>query len=137
LNFYRPVLALDVVGWITHPNSQHRVNRFEKHSVTVRLKITKRLSIRQQSAGTDTENEAAIEHVVEHRNLRRGCDRMRVWQVNRAGAKLDAFRAVDQARNEHCARRDVFRAVGSVFADKALGEAQFVREHKGLSILAE
>src|SRR3981189_141952 len=73
-----PIFALKIVRWLAGPDLQNLIYRFEKHLVEIGIEIAEELSIRQQSAGTDPENQASVEHVVEHRQAGRDGGRMGV-----------------------------------------------------------
>ncbi len=62
---------------------------------------------------------------------------MRVRQIHRAGAELDALGRVHERREKERAGGDVLGLVGGVFAAIGLGEAELVGEHEGFAVLAE
>ena len=116
---------------------QYLIDRFEEHRIAVGVEIAEHFRVRQQSARRNTEDETAIEHVIEHRDLRRDGGRMAVRHVHGAGAKLDRFGAVDQACKEHQARRDVLGLIGDVLAGISLNKAEFVGKYKSLAVFAQ
>jgi hypothetical protein len=132
-----PVFSLQVVRRIVLPDVQDLIDRFEKHRVAVGIEIAEYFRIREQSARRDSENETAIEHVVEHRDLCGDGRGMAIGHVHRAGSELDRFRAVDQARQEHQAGRDILGLIGDVLAGIALGESKLIGENKRLAVLAQ
>ncbi len=83
------------------------------------------------------EDEAALEQVVEHRDLRRDRRRMAVGQVERAGAERDPLRQVREAGEEHRAVGDDLGQVGDVLADEGLGDSRAGRQQDRLAVLAQ
>src|SRR5256714_15211321 len=82
-----PVFSLDVVRRLARPDIQHLINRFEKHRVAVGVEISEQFRVGQQPARTDAENQAPIEHVIEHRHTGGGGGRVSGWAVYGAGPK--------------------------------------------------
>ena len=85
----------------------------------------------------DSQIEAAVEHMIEHRDL--GCDRrrVRVRHIDRAGAEPHPLDVVCDPGEEADPGRDVFREVGGVLADIAFGEAKLIGQHERFAILAQ
>src|SRR3954453_18102238 len=137
LEHHVPVFALDAIGRIALPDLQHLVDAFQKHRVAIGIEIAERLGVRHQAARRDAKDEAAIQHMIEHRDVRRDCSRMIVRHVDGAGAEFDALRRLDQRANKHHARRDVLGAVGVMLADIAFDVAELVGEDERLAILAQ
>ena len=137
LNRYAPIFALQIIRRLAGPDLKHLIDRFQEHRVPVRFEITEDLRVRQQPAGADTEDQAAIEHVVEHRNRGSNRSRMRVRHVDGAGAEFDLFRRGGEPGDEGNAGGDVLGLVGDVLADIGLGEAQFVRQQESFAVLLQ
>ena len=132
-----PVLAIQVIRRVVVPDRQHLVDGFQEHLVAVGVEVAECLGVRQQATRADAEQEAAVEHMVEHGDLRGDRCRMRVRHVDGAGAELHGLGLVHQAGEEDRAGGDVLGAVGDVFAAQSLDETQFVGEHEGFAVLAQ
>src|SRR5690349_16813836 len=89
--FYRyvPVFALKIIWRFARPDLKNLIDRLKEHRVAISVEITKNFRIRQQSARADTEDQAAVEHVIEHRDRRCKRRRMGIRHVDGAGTKLD------------------------------------------------
>ena len=92
-----PIFAFDVVGRLARPDFQHRIDRLDEHGIAVCVQVAERFGVGKKPARADAEDETAIKHVVQHGDLRCGCDRMRIRHVDRAGAELDGAGRVGQA----------------------------------------
>jgi hypothetical protein len=75
--------------------------------------------------------------MIEHRQLGRDRDRMRVRHVHRAGAELDVLGVVGQRRQKDRAGGDVLRLVGGVLAAQSDREAELVGQDESFAILAQ
>ena len=84
-----PVLALDVVGRLARPDLQHRLIASRNMALRSASRLPNASASDSKPARADAEDEAAVEHVVEHRDLRGDRGRMRVRHVDGAGAELD------------------------------------------------
>ena len=115
----------NVVGRVLRPDALDDVHRLDQHPVAL-LDVgdVEQLVVGRQAAGADAEQEAALAHVVELRDLRRDHRRMPVRQVDHAGAEDDAAGLRDQARHEHQRRRDRLGGGGEMLADEDLVEAE-------------
>ena len=51
--------------------SKDLVDRFQEHRVAVGFEIAENFRVRQQPSGADAEDQASVEHVIEHRDARR------------------------------------------------------------------
>ena len=132
-----PVFSLDIVRRLAGPDLQHLIDRFEKHLVAVGVEIAEQFGIRQQSAGADSENQAAVEHVIEHRHGGRDGGRMGVRHVDGAGAEPDLLGGGRDPGQERDAGGDVLGLVGDVFADIGLGEPEFVGQQEGFAVFPQ
>ena len=137
LNRYVPELALNIIGRLAGPDLKHLIDRLQEHGIPVGIEIAEHFRVRQQAAGADAEDQASVEHMVEHRD--RGCNRsrMRVRHVDGAGAKLDLSGRRREPGNESYAGSDVLGSVGNVLADISLGEPEFIGQQESLAILLE
>ncbi len=91
----------------------------------------------RQAAWADAEDEAAVEHVIQHRDVGRDGRRMGVRHVDRAGSQPDLFGGGRNPRQERHAGGDVLRLVGDVFPDIGLGKSKFVRKQERFAILSQ
>ena len=76
LHRYVPVFPVQIIRWLARPYFQNLIDRFQKHRVAVRFEIAENFRVGQQPAGADTEDQAAIEHMIEHRDRGRERGRM-------------------------------------------------------------
>ena len=129
-----PEFAVQIVGRLTRPDLQHHVDGFEEHRVAVAVEVAEGLRVGQQAARTDAEDEAPIEHVIEHGDLCRDGSGMRVGHVHRAGAEADALGLGCQGRQEHRAGGDVLGGVGHMLAAQRLREAELIGQHEGFRV---
>jgi hypothetical protein len=95
------------------------------------------MALRSASRLPNAEDEAPVEHVIQHGDVRCSGRRMIVRHVDRAGAEFDLLGRVNKARDEHRARGDVLGLVGGVLTDISLHEAELVGEDEGFAILAQ
>ena len=130
-------LAHERIRWLALPDGGDDVDGFGEHLIAVLVEDAERLGVRGQRARADAEDEAAVGEVVEHRGVRRDQHRVLLREVRGAGAELDLFGLGDQRRQEHQAVGDVLVAVGEVFADERVVEAETVGEQHRLPVLAE
>ena len=128
--------AGQVVGRLARPDVEHHVDAFDEHGVTVAAEIAEHLGIRHQPAGRDPEDEAPLQHVVEHRHLGRHAGGVRIRQVHGARAETDRSGLVGKARKEGDRRGDDLGMVGRVLAAIGLGKAQLLRQEERLAILS-
>ena len=131
------VLALEVVRPVALPDLEHHVDRLEEDRVAVLLVVAEHLGVRHQPARADAHDEPPLEHVIEHRDLRRDVGRVRVRHVERAGAERDLRRGVRDAREEHHRGGDVLGEVGDVLADEGLLEAEAIGQQDRLAVLGQ
>ena len=75
--------------------------------------------------------------MIEHGDVGSDRGRMLVRHVHGASAKLDGLGVVDEAGDEHHARRDILGAVGRVLADISFDKAELVSQQERLTILAQ
>ena len=129
------ILALDVHRPFAFPDLQHRVDTFDKHRIAVLLEVAERLGVRHQAARADAHDEAALEHVVQHRDLPGDGGRVAVGHVDGATAQHDVASVMRQTGQEHQTGGHVLRQVGHVLADKAFGKAEPVGQQEGLTVL--
>src|SRR5258708_29968060 len=65
-----PVFSGEIVRRFSRPDIQHLIDRFKKHLVAVGIEISAQLSVRQKPAGANSEYQAPLESMIEHRD---GC----------------------------------------------------------------
>ena len=128
---------MKIIGRLAGPDIQNLIDRFKKHLVAIGIEIAEQLGIRQQSAGADSENQAAVEHVIEHRHGGRDSGRMGVRHVDRAGAEPDLPGGGGDPGQECDAGGDVFGLVGDVFADIGFGKAELVGQQERFAVLPQ
>ncbi len=133
----RPVFARQVIGRIARPQRQHMVHRLDQHVVAIPVVVAEQFRIGAQIAGADAHDEAALGHVIDHRDLRGDRRRMMVRHVDRAGAELDVPGLADQRSDENERGGDALGRIGDVLADETFGEAELVRDQGELAVLLE
>jgi hypothetical protein len=75
--------------------------------------------------------------VIEHGDLAGHGRRVRVRQVDGAGAEPHALDAIDQRGKEHGARGDVLGAVGDMLTRIAFDEPKLVGQYERLAVLGQ
>ena len=132
-----PVLPREVVRRRTGPDPENRVHALVELLAPIEIEIPEHLPVRRQPTGADAEDEPSLEHVVEHRDLRRDRSRMAVREIDRPGAKLDLLGHRSEAGEKDDRVGDRLCHVGHVLADERLGETELVREHDRVAVLLQ
>src|SRR5262245_44386006 len=105
---YRKILPDQLIRGLSFPDIQNHVDRFQKDLIPILTKISEHLSIRHETARTNTHDESPFQHVIKHRYLRSNCRGMRVRHVDGSGTENNFSGFVRETRQEHRAGRDVF-----------------------------
>jgi hypothetical protein len=132
-----PVFPIDVIGRLAFPDLQDRVDRLDQHLVPIVLEIAEAFGIGHQPAGTDAEIETAVQHVIEHGDLRGDGRRVVVRHVDRTGAEPHALGVLGDPGEKHRRGGDGLGKVSDMLADIALGKAEFLREQERFAILCQ
>ena len=131
------MLPLQPIGRLAGPDREHVVDALLELLAPVEIEVAEHFPVGGQPARADPEDEAALEEVVEHRDLGRDRRRVAIWQVDRPRAERDPLRQVGETREEDRAVGDRLRQVGHVLADEGLGIAELVQQQDCLAILAQ
>jgi hypothetical protein len=133
-----PELAVDFVGRILRPDPPHDVDCLHDLAIAhAGVGMAEQLKVRQKSARSDAEHEAAAAHVIELRHLGRDHDRIVIGNADHAGAEAQILGPRHQARHEHQRRRDRLARCRKVLAEPQFLKAKPIGQQRFLGILGE
>src|SRR5688572_10630042 len=96
-----PEAAIEPIGRILRPELQHHVDRLQHHRrAQILVADVEELEVADEPAGADAHDEPAAAQMVEHGRVGGHRGRMRLREVQHAGAEPDVLGAVDDAGEE-------------------------------------
>ena len=132
-----PELPADVVRRLGFPDLQDHVDALDEHRIAILAEGAEDLGVRHQPTRADAHDQAALGQMVEHRDLPGDRRRVRIGQVEGAGAELDIAGFRNQAGQENHRRGDALGGIGDMLADECLRKSESIGQDDRLTILLQ
>jgi len=116
---------------------EHLIDRFFEHGIAIRVEQFEAFRVGPRNPRTDPEQEAPLEHLIDHRDIGRDHGRVAERQVMDAGAQFDALRLPGEPGDEHQRIGHGLGEIEDMLAAIGFAISKLIREHKDVAILVQ